>query len=126
MFQVVYENRESWPDQGPLLVKAPPVAIEIAVSPTSARQRANGYLVTDVSMTLHATNPMLLLDERPVWRLSLAMRLRGLDQVATLGTLDVDAQTREVLPLTSQQIRAIRDQANAIVTSLAPETTPAI
>ena len=68
---------------------------------------------------------MLVISEQPVWRLSLEMRLPGLGHVATLGTLDVDAQTREILPLTDEQIRTLQDQANAIITRLSPETTPA-
>jgi hypothetical protein len=57
-------------------------------------------------------------------RLSLEMRLRGLGPVATLGTLEVDAQTGEVRPFSDEQIRAIQDRANAIITRLTPATTP--
>ena len=126
MFQVIYENSESWPETGPLLVEAPPISLKISISPDSARQRANGYLVTYVSMTLHASEPRLIVGDRTVWRLSIDMRLLGLGHVATLGSIDVDAQTRTIIPLSDKQIRAIRDQANAIITRLTPETTAAV
>jgi hypothetical protein len=126
MVQVVYELAETWPADRPLLVTIPPTQLEVPISPDSARRRANGYLVTDVSMTLHAVNPMLVIGERPVWRLFLHMRLRTLGDVATLGTLDIDAQSGEVLPFTAQQIRAIQDQANALIARFSPTTTATI
>ena len=126
MFQVVYEHPGSWPADGPLVVDIPRVQVEVPVSPDAARRRANGYLVTYVSMTLHATDPMLILGERPHWRLSLEMRLRHWGPVATLGTLEVDAQTGAVLSFTDEQIRALQDRANAIVTRLTAAATPAV
>jgi hypothetical protein len=125
MFQVVYEHLGAWPAGEPFLVEIPHVQIEVPVSPDVARRSANGYLVTDVSMTLHATDPMLVIGKQPVWRFSLEMRLSGLGAVATLGTLEVDAQTGEVRSFSDEEIRAIQDRANAIITRLTPATTPA-
>jgi hypothetical protein len=126
MVQVVYELPESWSEDKPLLLTIPSAQIEVPISPDGARRRANGYLVTDVSMTLHAVNPVLVLGERLVWRLFIQMRLRTLGDVAIVGTLDVDAQSGEVLSLTEQQIRAIQDQANALITHLTPTATAAV
>jgi hypothetical protein len=126
MFQVVYEHSEAWPTGKPLLVEIPPVRVEVPVSPDMARRRANGYLVTNVSMTLHAAEPMLVIGKQPVWRFSLEMRLHELGPVATLGTLEVDAQTGEVHSFSGEQIRAIQERANAIITRLTPATTPAV
>ena len=125
MFQVVYAHPESWPEDRPLVVDIPRAHVEVPVSPDSARRRANGYLVTDVSMTLHPIDPMLVLGERPVWRLFLGMRLRNWGPVATLGTLEVDAQTGAVLSFTDKEIRALQDRANAIALSFASTAAPA-
>jgi hypothetical protein len=126
MVQVIYEYLESWPENGSLQVEIPPVHVEVSVSPDAARRRANGYLVTLVSMMLHATDPMLILGERPIWRLSMEMRLHKLGPVATLGTIEVDATTGTVFSFTAEQIRAIQDRANAIVTRLTPAAAPAV
>jgi hypothetical protein len=114
MVQVVYEHSETWPADKPVVVEVPHMQVEVPVSPDAARRRANGYLTTNVSMTLHATELMLVIGKHPVWRLTLEMRLRGLGPVAILGTIEVDAQSGDVRPFTDDQIRAIQDRANAL------------
>lgn len=123
MFQVVYEEAKSWPAEGPLLVEVPAISTFIKVSPDAARRNVNDYLTMHVSMTLHAIEPVLLLGEQPIWRLSLEMRLRRLGPVARLGVVDVNATTGDIIPLSEQQIRKIQDCANDIITRLAPATT---
>jgi hypothetical protein len=115
MFQVLYEHPSSWPETGSLHVELPPVSVEVPISPDTARRHANGYLVTYVSMTLHAINPVLVIGEKPIWRLSLEMRLLDLGPPAILGSLDVDAQTGEAIPLSRQQIEAIQDQVDEMI-----------
>lgn len=122
MFQVMYEQTQTWPETGSLFVQAPAISAEIRVSPDSARRMVNDYLTMYVSMMLRAINPILILRERPVWRLTMEMRLLKLGPVATLGTVDVDACTCEVIPLSSKKIREIQDRANDIITRLTPET----
>jgi len=126
MFQIVYENTKIWPEEGPFVVEAPAVSAEIAVSPDSARRRVNGYLVRDVSMMLHATSPLLILGDRPVWRLSIELRLPDIDHIATLGSVDVDAMTRDVAPLSATEIRKIRDKVNNLIARLSPEAAETI
>ncbi|MEZ4733734.1 MAG: hypothetical protein R3E79_42090 [Caldilineaceae bacterium] len=126
MFQVVYEQQKEWPETGPLIIEAPAICAEIAVSPDVARRKVNRYLVTYVSMTTHATEPTLVFKgDRFVWRLSIAMRLPEVGHVATLGSVDVDAVTQEIIPLSATQIRTIQDHANDIITRLAPAATEA-
>jgi hypothetical protein len=125
MIQVIYEYPESWPAQGALRVDVQ-FTQEIAVSPEAARRAANSYLVTYVAMVLRAGQPGLVIGEPAVWRLPLDMHLRGIGYVATLGALDVDAQTGEVLPLSASQIQAIQERASDIIIRLTPEAEPAI
>lgn len=125
MFQVIYEYLEPWPDTGSMRIEPPQMTVDIPISPDSVRRRANGYLTTYVSITLHATNPTLVLnDQGQVWHMSMDMRLPDFGYISTLNFIDVDAQTRNILPLTEEQIRQIQDKANAIIARLTPATMP--
>lgn len=120
--QVVIGQGLARPEDGAWRIEVPAMTLDVSIDPETARRRANGYLVTYVSMMLHALNPILILDDPPVWRLSLSLRLRDIGDVAILGTVDINAHTGEVDSLTTAQIRMIQDQANAIVTRFAPAT----
>jgi hypothetical protein len=122
MVQVIYEQPESWPENESKTIRIPSLEVEIAVSPDKARRAANGFLNSEVSMTLHAANPVLIIEPGPVWRFTAEMRLRGLGPVAAVGAIEVDAQSGAVIPLNKTQIRAIQDQANAIIARLAHQT----
>ena len=126
MFQIIQEYTKPWPSDGLLHVKVPEVSVEIPVSPDAARRKANSYLGAYVSMALNACDPKLVIGEQSVWRLTIELHLRGLGHVAPMGTIDVDAQNGTIITLSTQQIRAIQDRANAIITRFTPETTPVI
>ena len=126
MFQILYEYADPWPPQGVLQIQPLSPRLDIAVSPDSARRKANGYLTMHVSMALLAGKPVLVLNHRPVWRIPLEMKLDNTGHVATFGMIEVDAQTREITPLTPHQIRMIQDQVNELIVRLAPETTATI
>ncbi len=122
MFQVIYEQPNSWPETGLFTVKTPPLEVEIAVSPDSARRRANGYLARYVALAMETGEPALVWGENPIWRMPVYLTLRGWGHVATLGEIDVNAQTREVFPLSSTQITEMQDRADAIAARLTSPT----
>jgi hypothetical protein len=120
MFPVLYEYADSWPAEGPLLIKAQFIE-EITVKPDYARRTANAYLGLDVSMALRASNPMLMLGgERPLWRLFIDLHWYKQGKIATLGTIDVDALNDTVIPLSTQEIENLRNKANDIIGRFAP------
>lgn len=127
MLQILYEHPIEWADDDPRTVKAT-VDLEatLAVSPDSARRKANGYLGQNVAMAIQADRPILVWGKRLVWRMQMGLFLRGLGQIATLGTLDVDAQTREVIPLSIAEISSLQERANAIATRLSPAAEAAV
>lgn len=130
MFQVIYEYTEAMPDhqlqKGSIQIDVPSISAQIAVSPDEARRRANGYLSRYVAMALQASEPRLILGDRdPMWRLSMDLILRPIGKVASLGYIEVDAQTREVTPLSPADIEVIHAKVNAIATSLTPTPTTA-
>jgi|688.fasta_scaffold150698_3 hypothetical protein len=91
---------------------------EIQVSPNSARRRANGYLARYVALAMEANDPVLVRGPRPVWRMTVYLTWRGWGQAAKLGEIDVNALTREVLPLSHTQITEMQERADAIAACL--------
>jgi len=126
VIQIVYEYEKSWPEEGALWVETPSIAGEVKVSPLSARRKANGYLTSEVAMAMRPGEPVLLWGSRPVWRMRINLHLPDLGPISLQQTLDVDAQTREVIPLSPDTIAALQGQAHAIASRLTPETAPAI
>jgi hypothetical protein len=118
MFQVVHECHEPWPTEGGLNVKTPALEGKIQVSPDSARRRANGYLARYVALAMEAGEPMLAWSDRPRWRMPVYLQLLGFGQVARLGEIEVDAMTRDVIPLSKEQIIEMQDRADAIASRL--------
>ncbi|MBI3960213.1 MAG: hypothetical protein HY328_15480 [Chloroflexi bacterium] len=116
-----------WNDDGPRTLKAV-VNLEgtLSVSPHSARQKANGYLGRYVAMSIQADEPILVWRKHPVWRMQFGLSLRGLGRVATLGTVEVDAQTREVIPLSVDEITHVQERANALALRLTPAAEAAV
>ena len=124
-FPIVLEIQESWPDSGSLHLDAH-FAGEVAVSPSLARQRAAGFLAGKVTLMVLAGAPVLVLSQPPVWRVPACLHFPGLGQVATIGSVDVDAVTGKVLFPPPDEIAAMQRHANAIAASLALPPAPTI
>lgn len=93
------------------------------VRPT-AQMLANGYLADQVSLFAKADRPVWVAGDRPVWRATVFLRLRGQGRVCDLGTVDVDAQTGNVIPLTNQHLQAMRKRAHDAAERTAVAATP--
>lgn len=78
----------------------------------TAQIRANGYLTNYVSLFANADRPVWVAGNRPRWRATVFLRLRGQGRVCDLGVIEVDAQTGEVVPLTNQQRQAMRKRVH--------------
>lgn len=126
MFQVIYEHQQPWPKEGVLNLEPPKLIGKIQVSPDSARRRVNGYLAMYIAMEFHGGNPALIWGEQPVWRVPVYLGIPELQEPIQLGTVDVDATSREIIPLTTEQIHKMRVQAHDIVTRFTPTPTEPI
>ena len=89
------------------------------VTSTEAKRRAQGYLTVEVAMALRPGEPSLTGGPKPVWRMPVWLHLRGFGQVESLGSLDVDATTGEVVPMSPVEIQKMQDGADAIARRLA-------
>lgn len=123
MVQIIREAQIDWPVEGPLELVAPAIKVNVTVSPSVARRRANGYLGSEVAMTLLAHNPRLVVGACLCWRFDVNLCLPDVGVIATLGTVDVDAESGAVLPLSPSQIDEILRRAHALATRIASPTT---
>jgi hypothetical protein len=83
-----------------------------AILRPAAQITANGYLSDYVSLFAKTERPVLITGDRPLWRATVFLRLRGHGRVCDLGVIDVDAQTGEVMPLSQKQLQAMRKRAH--------------
>ena len=118
MIPILYEADMPVASSELLNIRIPPIDGEIRVSSESAIKKANSYLTLEVAMEFQPGTPVLVWRNQPVWRIPINLHLREFGELATLGTLEVDASTREATPLTSKQINIMRACAYGIVTSL--------
>ncbi|HNU05768.1 MAG TPA: hypothetical protein PKL67_16635 [Anaerolineae bacterium] len=88
------------------------------VTGAEAKRRAQGYLTVEIAMALRPGEPRLLGGPQPVWRMPVWLHLRGFGQVESLGSLDVDATTGEVVPLSPVDVQKMQDRADAIARHL--------
>lgn len=125
VIQIIYEYKKNWPEEGTLWVETPSIAGEVKVSPLSARRKANGYLTSEIAMAMRPGEPVLLWGQHPVWRMHIYLHLPDLGLISLRETIEVDAQTREIIPLSPEQITRLQEQAHAMASRLTPETAPA-
>lgn len=122
MVELVVELAQSWPDHGPLQVTIPSLTMKIPVSPDSARRRASGYLGMHVGLLLGASDPQLLLGERPVWKFSVNLHLPSCGYVGRVGAIMVDAITGAVIPLSAATIQQLQERAHDLIVHFSPAT----
>jgi hypothetical protein len=124
--EIVYELAQGWPEQGPLQVTVPSITMNVPISPDTARRRANGYLGMHVGLLLGTGNPQLMVGERPFWKLSVNLNLPSIGYVGQVGTIQVDATTGTVIPLSVTTIELFQDRAHDIINHFAPAPKPGI
>lgn len=123
MFQVTYQYDQPWPKNNYLRMESHLVH-EIKISPSVARRKANAFLAGYVTMMVSAGQPTLILDECPVWRVPANLHLSNLGKVSTLDTIDVDAQSGEIIAPTTDQITQMQELAHVIAAYFTSSTRP--
>ena len=96
---VVLEN-QSIPDVGPLEINIK-ISTNIGVSAREAQRKVSMLLFHNVSYLMHGEAPQLVIGDHVAWRVPAYLTLPQLGRFGPLATLDVDANTGAVQPLTS-------------------------
>lgn len=92
------------------------MSVDVAIiSEAEARRAANRYLALEVGIAFSAADPVYFALAQPLWQFSIRFRLPHCGTLAMMGTVDVDACTRQVRRLSHLKIREIQKRANAIV-----------
>jgi len=86
-----------------------------AVNEAQARRAANGYLSREVGIPFGAVAGVFVPLEPPIWQFAIEFHLPRLGQLGVMGTIDVNAETGEPLPLSRPDIEKIQDRADAII-----------
>ncbi|MCB0153392.1 MAG: hypothetical protein KDF65_01255 [Anaerolineae bacterium] len=123
MFQIAYDYEETWPEDESFRVEGH-FAHQINVSPTVARRKANGFLAGYISMMVSAEQPTLRLSDTPFWQVPAVLTLPGLGETAVVGTIKVDAQSGNIIPLSPPQIKQMQELGYAIATHFASSPAP--
>lgn len=114
------------PDTGTINIHVD-FAGEINVKADVARRKAIVYLLTNVTnLSYVGPKPGLVLRERLVWRFPVMLALPSYGEIGPIGTIDVDANTGDVLPLTSKTTSQMQERANALARGLPHKSAPRI
>ncbi len=87
----------------------------INVTAFSARQKVTGFVVDEISTNMHGGEPRLMVDERICWRVPVMLSLPPTGDMESVGTIDVDVATGQLL-LTPQIIQEIKRHAHYLAT----------
>jgi hypothetical protein len=87
------------------------------ILPYLAKVKVSGYLGNYVAFFARAEGrPRWIAGNPPRWQVNTALCLRDHGKVCELGTIEVNALTGEVFPLTADQIQAMQRQARDAAT----------
>lgn len=124
MFQITYNYDQDWCEDEELTVDIR-VSQKIAVSPDLTRRTANGFLAGHVAMMVSGGQPTLVVDQTPVWWLPAVLRLPSVGDVSTVGAVDIDAQTGDLIPPFLNEITRMQELAYALAAHFASAATSA-
>lgn len=103
-----------------LHILPPRVCIPAAV----ARRKVNVFVSNEISYLMGGRDPELILSDPIVWRVPVVLTFPHHGAVGTVGAIEVNAETGELL-ISPTLIEEMTRHAQALATSLPPEATPA-
>lgn len=109
---------ETLPQTGRLEVDIK-VTADVNISAYAARQKVNGFVLSEISYMMRASDPNLVVAERLYWRVPIILSLTSQGEVGQVGTLDVDVETGQ-LHVTPQHIAEINARAKGLTLSSSP------
>jgi hypothetical protein len=98
------------------------VTADVNISAFAAKQKVNGFVLSEISYMMHAGVPTLVIDERICWRVPVILSLTSRGDIGEVGTVDVDVETGQ-LRITPQLMTEITTRAQGL--ALNTTSTPA-
>ncbi|MBI3959183.1 MAG: hypothetical protein HY328_10260 [Chloroflexi bacterium] len=89
------------------------VSAAMNVSSFAARQKADNFILGQISYMMHAGEPELVLSNRILWRVPVILSQRSAGDVGQVGVVDVDVETGR-LSVSPAQIAEIQERAKKI------------
>ncbi len=96
------------------------VAAHLGITAQSAQRKVSKLVLDQVGNLLYGDAPSLVAGTRLLWRVPVWLSLPGQGPIGQAGTLDVDAQTGEVL-YSQEQLNYIGDQARVLAQRASPD-----
>jgi len=90
------------------------ISTRMQISAVAAKRQVNRLLLERMGNLLYAEEPNLLVGTRLLWRVPIWLGLPTRGPVGSVGTIDVDAQSGEIL-FTPQQLAEIGTYGDALV-----------
>lgn len=97
-------------------------SFEITITHEQARTQVKRWLWSEVSMLLSAEPPALVIDTVIVWRVPVRLIAPGYGALGTVGFVDVNVQTGELLDL--EQKKVLIEAQAAQLTARLPDFQP--
>lgn len=91
------------------------ISAELNYSAYAARRKVDTYVMNHISYMLFADDPQLLIQNKVYWRVPIVLSLTSQGRVGTVGTIDLDANTGQIV-ITHDQIEALKSNAEALAT----------
>ena len=95
----------------------------IRIPAVVARRKVNVFVCNEISCSMGGGTPELVGGERTVWRVPVLLTFPGYGAVGTVGAIDVDAETGNLLTSPSL-VKEIIHNAETLATRLPPEAEP--
>ena len=89
----------------------------------AARRKVNVFVCNEISYLMGGGTPELVQGEQMVWRVPVLLTFPQHGTVGTVGVIDVDAESGDLLT-TPSLIEEITHNAEALVARLSPEAEP--
>jgi len=95
---------------------------QVNITDFTAQRRVSKLLLDQVGNLLYGERPSLVVGRRLLWRVPVWLAWPTIGALGQVGTLDVDAQTGEIL-FTQQTLEEIAERGKALARRAAPTTT---
>jgi hypothetical protein len=90
------------------------VTADVNISAFAARQKVNGFVLSEISYMMHAGEPALVVGDRICWRVPVILSQTSKGDIGETGSIDVDVETGQ-LYVSPTQITEIEARAEELV-----------